>query len=127
MTVHMRSELIFCDALEEKTINSNVLAAKIYFVGWKKKEMERIGSMCLDHVENQAAHQIPMKMAGWVQMLDAFLAFNEYDVLTNANQVSAAVANRLAEEQYIRCRGRQDREFESDFERGVKLLKGVEE
>ena len=41
-----------------------------------------------------------MKMTDWVDKLDAFLAFSEYEVLTNAGKVSAAVARRLAEEQY---------------------------
>jgi hypothetical protein len=43
--------------------------------------------------------------------LDAFLQFNEYEVLANAGKVSAEVAKRLAEEQYDRFRVRQDREL----------------
>jgi hypothetical protein len=78
--------------------------------------------MYLDYAENQAARQIPMKMADWVARLDAFLRFNEYEVLTNAGRVSAEVARRLAEEQYDRFRVRQDREFESDFEADVKRI-----
>jgi hypothetical protein len=41
-----------------------------------------------------------MKMADWVKRLDAFLRFNEYEVLTNAGSVSAEVARQLAEEQF---------------------------
>ena len=40
--------------------------------------------MYLDYAENQAARQIPMKMADWVQAARRFLQFNEYEVLTNA-------------------------------------------
>ena len=78
--------------------------------------------MYLDYAENQAARQIPMKMAEWVAKLDAFLQFNEYEVLANAGKVSAAVARRLAEEQYDKFRVRQDRQFESDFEAEVKRI-----
>jgi hypothetical protein len=78
--------------------------------------------MYLDYAENQAARQIPMKMADWVAKLDAFLQFNEYEVLANAGKVSAEVAKRLAEEQYDKFRVRQDREFESDFETEVKRI-----
>jgi len=78
--------------------------------------------MYLDYAENQAARQIPMKMADWVAKLDAFLQFNEYEVLANAGKVSAEVDKRLAEEQYDNFRVRQDREFESDFEAEVKRI-----
>lgn len=107
-----------------KVIKSDVSVAKNYLIEGEIKELERIVSMYLDYAENQAARQIPMKMTDWVQKLDAFLAFNEYEVLTNAGQVSAAVAKRLAQEEYAKYRVRQDREFESDFEREVKRLKG---
>jgi len=78
--------------------------------------------MYLDYAENQAARQIPMTMADWVAKLDAFLQFNEYEVLANAGKVSAEVAKRLAEEHYEKFRVRQDREFESDFEAEVKRI-----
>ncbi len=115
------------NAPDGKVIKSDVSVGKNYLIEDEIKELERIVSMYLDYAENQAARQIPMKMTDWVQKLDAFLAFNEYQVLTNAGQVSAAVAKRLAEEQYARYRVRQDREFESDFEREVKRLKGEDE
>ena len=63
-----------------------------------------------------------MKMVEWAARLDAFLQFNEYDVLTNAGKVSAEVAKRLAEEHYDEFRVRQDREFESDFDAEVKRI-----
>ena len=78
--------------------------------------------MYLDYAENQAARQILMKMADWAQKLDAFLQFNEYEVLANAGKVSAEVAKRLAEEQYDKFRVRQDHELESDFEAEVKRI-----
>jgi hypothetical protein len=84
--------------------------------------LERIVTMYLDYAENQAARQVPMRMADWVVKLDAFLAFNEYEVLTNAGSVSAEVAKRLAEEQYASFRVLQDRRFESDFEKEIKRI-----
>jgi hypothetical protein len=84
----------------------------------------------LDYAENQAARQVPMRMADWAAKLDAFLEFNEYEVLTNAGVVSAEVAKRLAEEQYAVFRIRQDQTFESDSEQEIKRIeqsKGEEE
>lgn len=106
-----------------KVIKRDVAVAKNYLTEDEIKELERIVSMYLDYAENQAARRIPMKMSDWVEKLDAFLAFNEYDVLDNAGKISAAVAKKLAEDEYEKFRVRQDREFESDFEREVKRLR----
>lgn len=105
-----------------KISKTDVGVAKNYLIETEIKELERIVSMYLDYAENQAARQIPMKMADWASRLDAFLKFNEYEVLANAGKVSAEVAKRLAEEQFDQFRVRQDREFESDFEAEVKRL-----
>lgn len=112
------------NAPKGKIHKSDVSVAKNYLIEREIKELERIVSMYLDYAENQAARQIPMKMADWVAKLDAFLQFNEYEVLSNAGKVSAEVAKRLAEEQYDKFRVRQDREFESDFEAEVKRIEG---
>ena len=65
-----------------------------------------------------------MKMAEWVDRLDAFLMFNERDVLNNPGKVSAEVARKLAEDQYEKFRINQDQTFESDFEREAKRIQG---
>lgn len=105
-----------------KILKSDVSVAKNYLIEEEIKELERIVSMYLDYAENQAARQIPMKMGDWVTKLDAFLQFNEYDVLSNAGSVSAEVAKRLAEEKFETFRVQQDRQFESDFEKEVKRI-----
>jgi len=110
------------NAPKGKILKSDVTVAKNYLIEREVNELERIVSMYLDYAENQAARQIPMKMANWVQRLDAFLKFNEYDVLTNAGRVSKEVADRLAAERYAEFRVRQDREFESDFEAEVRRI-----
>lgn len=110
------------NAPKGKVLKSDVSVAKNYLIQPEITELERIVSMYIDYAENQAARQIPMKMADWVVKLDAFLQFNEYDVLPNAGKVSAEVAKRLAEEQYDMFRVRQDRQFESDFEAEVKRI-----
>lgn len=110
------------NAPDGKIVKSDVSVAKNYFVEREIKELERIVGMYLDYAENMAARHTPMKMVDWVKRLDAFLQFNEYEVLTNAGSVSAKVARELAEAQYERFRVIQDRAFESDFEKEVKRL-----
>jgi hypothetical protein len=112
------------NAPQGKILKSDVGIAKNYLVEREIKELDRIVSMYLDYAENQAARQIPMKMADWVKRLDAFLQFNEYQVLTDAGSVSAEIARQLAEEQYATFRVRQDQVFESDFDREVKRIQG---
>ena len=68
--------------------------------------------MYLDYAENQASRQIPMRMADWVAKLDAFLQFNEYEVLNNAGKVSHEVAKQLAETEYDAFRVAQDRDYD---------------
>lgn len=105
-----------------KIVKSDIRVAKNYLIEREIKELDRIVEQYLLYAENQAARQIPMRMAEWVSKLDAFLKFNEYEVLTNAGSVSAEVAKTLAEDQFIKFRVRQDEAFESDFEREVKRI-----
>jgi hypothetical protein len=107
-----------------KIVKSDVSVAKSYLIESEVAELNRIVSMYLDYAENQAAKQRPMRMADWVERLDAFLRFNEYEILTHAGKVSAEVAKKLAEEQYAAFRVRQDEAFESDFEREIRRIGG---
>lgn len=113
------------NAPKGKVTKADVSVAKNYLNEEEIKGLERIVSMYLDYAENQAARRIPMKMVDWVKKLDAFLDFNEYDVLRDAGTVSAAVAKALAEDEYEKFRVRQDREFESDFDREMKRIRGT--
>lgn len=105
-----------------KILKSDVTVAKNYLIETEIKELERIVTMYLDYAENQAARQIPMKMAEWAERLDAFLKFNEYEVLKDAGKVSHEVAKGLAEGEYEKFRVGQDRKFESDFEKEVRRI-----
>ena len=109
-----------------KILKSDVLIAKNYLNKKEIDELNRIVSMYLDYAENQAARQIPMKMKEWVEKLNAFLQFNDYSVLKNAGSISAEIAKQLATEQYEKFRVKQDSEFESDFDKEIKRIKGEE-
>lgn len=109
-----------------KILRSDVTTAKNYLIETEIKELERIVTMYLDYAEDRAARQIAMRMADWVERLDAFLQFNERDVLTHPGKVTAEVAKALAETQYEQFRVGQDATFESDFEREVKRIQRPE-
>jgi hypothetical protein len=108
-----------------KILKSDVVIAKNYMTEKEIKSLERIVTMFLDYAENQAERAIPMRMQDWVQKLDAFLEFNEYDILHNPGKVSHEVATRLAQEEYDHFRIEQDRNYLSDFEKEAKrVVKG---
>ena len=113
------------NAPKGKILKSDVSIAKNYLAEKEIKALERIVSMYLDYAENQAARQIPMKMKDWVEKLDAFLHFNEYDILKDAGSVSHEVAVKLAEKEYDKFRVIQDKTFESDFDKEIKKLKKI--
>ena len=112
-----------------KILKSDVSVAKNYLDEKEISELNRIVSMYLDYAENQAARQKYMTMKDWIEKLDAFLKFNEYEVLQNSGTVSAEVAKSLAEKEYEKFRVVQDQQYESDFDKEVKKLlkKGADE
>ena len=57
-------------------------------------------AMYLDYAEEQARRRRMLYMRDWREKLDAFLAFNERDVLKDAGKVSAEVAQRLALDEF---------------------------
>lgn len=105
-----------------KVLKSDVTVAKNYLDESEVKALERVVGMYLDYAEDQAARHRAMCMADWVAKLDAFLRFNEYDILNDAGEVSAAVAKRLAEREFAKFRVAQDRDYEGDFEREARRL-----
>ena len=78
--------------------------------------------MYLDHAEFQASRGRMMKMCDWAERHDAFLPFNEQEVLQNKGKVLHAVALALADKEYEVFRAEQDRCYESDFDRIIKKL-----
>ncbi len=108
------------NASHGKILKTDVGIAKNYLKETEIKALERIVTMYLDFAENQAVRQIPMKMQDWVTKLDAFLQFNEYQLLKDAGKVSHEVALALAHKEYDKFRPLQDAAFESDFDKEVK-------
>jgi len=106
-----------------KVLKGDISIAKNYLIEKEIKELERVVTMYLDFAELQASRQIPMKMIDWISRLDAFLQFNEYQILKDAGKVKHEVAVKLAEKEYERFRVIQDRSFESDFDKEIKRIK----
>ena len=105
------------NAPEGKIIKSDVSVAKNYLTEQEMRRLDRIVSMYLDYAEEQAERRIPMSMEDWTRKLDAFLQFNEYDLLHNTGRVSAQVAKAFAESEFEKYRIIQDKSYLSDFDK----------
>lgn len=102
---------------------TDVAIAKNYLEEEELNGLNRIVSMYLDYAELQATNHTLMQMRDWITKLDAFLQFNEKDVLTNAGKVTTEIARTFAENEFEKYRVIRDRLFESDFDKEIKKLK----
>lgn len=111
------------NAPDGKIVKGDVSVAKNYLTLEEVDSLNRVVTMYLDYAENQAKRKIPMTMEDWASKLNAFLQFNEYEILNNLGKVTAEIAKAFAESEFEKYRVIQDRLFESDFDR---LLKATE-
>jgi len=106
-------------APDGRIYQSDVTVAKNYLDGQEMEKLNRLVSMYLDYAENQAKKGIPMTMADWEKRLDAFLQFNEEELLNNPGKVSKAIADAFAIKEYQLYRKVCLQRYESDFDRFV--------
>lgn len=107
-----------------KIRKSDVSIAKNYLSEEELKPLNRIVNMYLDYAEDQAEQGIVMTMKDWSEKLNAFLQFNQKEILQNAGQVSAEIAKSFAEKEYDSYKPIQERLFESDFDKMIKKQTG---
>jgi hypothetical protein len=105
-----------------KIVKTDVAVAKNYLSQEELTALGRIVNAYLDLAEERAQRKIPMTMEDWAKRLDTFLEFTERDVLQDAGKVSAKAAKAYAESEFEKYRIVQDRLFESDFDRAMKVL-----
>ena len=101
---------------------TDVIIAKNYLQEKELDHLNRIVTMYLDYAELQASRGKVMTMKDWVDKLNAFLKFNEHDILVNAGKISHEVAVALVEGEYEKYRKIQDKNYISDFDREMKKL-----
>jgi hypothetical protein len=102
---------------------ADVMVAKNYLGREEIEELNRVVTMYLDYAEDQARKHAAMHMADWIKKLDAFLAFNERNILTHAGTVSHELAEAHARTQYelydARRLALEASQHTSDFDRSV--------
>ena len=109
-----------CDRLQP---NENGLEGIVNYIKEELAELNEIVTMYLDYATRQARRHIPMTMEDWKTKLDAFLKFNDAEVLQDKGKVTAAIAKEFAESEFEKYRVIQDSLYESDFD---KLMNDME-
>lgn len=105
-----------------KVRKQDVTIAKNYLNEEELAALNNLVEQYLIYAEGQAMRRIPMTMKDWADKLDAFLQFNERDILENAGKISHEMAKEFAEAEYEiyhrECIREQDQK-PSDFDRSV--------
>lgn len=105
------------NAPDGKIVKTDVSIAKNYLAKHEAEELNEIVTMYLDYATRQARRHIPMTMADWAEKLDAFLKFNDAEILSGKGTVTAKIAKTFAESEFEKYRIIQDSLYKSDFDK----------
>ncbi|HQJ44786.1 MAG TPA: virulence RhuM family protein [Caldisericia bacterium] len=118
------------NAPEGRIRKTDAVVAKNYLTQEELQELNRIVSMYLDYAEDQARRKKPMHMADWTKKLDAFLEFNERNILENAGNISHQLAEEHARAEFDKYDAEKRRleaeSPQSDFDMMVEEAKKLE-
>ena len=94
--------------------------AKNYLSQTELNYLNRIVTLYLDYADLQAQKGIIMYMTDWVEKLNAFLQFNDMQILQDAGKISHEVAVALAEKEYNKYHNAQLQNYSSDFDKQLQ-------
>jgi len=106
-----------------KIRKSDVVIAKNYLTEDELGMLERLVNAYLEFAENAALRHIPMTMEAWEKRLDKFVAIWDGPItIEQVENVTAAIAEEHAENEFEKYRIVQDRLFMSDYDRYLLAL-----
>jgi len=105
-----------------KIVKTDVSVAKNYLNREELESLGRIVNAYLDLAEDRAKRRIPMTMEDWAKRLDIFLTADDREILRDSGRINAEIAKDFAESEFEKFRITQDRLFESDFDKDMKIL-----
>lgn len=109
-------------APQGKILKSDVSVAKNYLNEAHIEELNRIVSAYLDLAENNAKRSQLLVMKDWSKFLTNFLQLSNYPILKDKGKVTMLEAKLKAEGEFEKYRVIQDKEYESDFDKAVKMI-----
>ena len=105
------------DAPNGKIQRFDVVVAKNYLTKEELSAMARIVNAYLDLAELRAEEEMPMTMEDWAEQFEGVLRLSRKEILTDAGTISAKIAQQHALSEFEKYRVRQDRLYQSDFDR----------
>ncbi len=114
------------NAPDGKILRTDVTIAKNYLSKDEIDSLGRIVNAFLDLAENRAKRNIPMTMEDWAKRLDAFLEFDDREILQDAGKITKKIADEHALGEFEKYRVVQDRLFMNDFDKLLLDMKSDE-
>jgi hypothetical protein len=114
-------------APDGKILRTDVTIAKNYLSKDELETLGRIVNAFLDLAENRAKRNIPMTMEDWAKRLDAFLEFDDREILQDAGKITKKIADEYAIGEFEKYRVAQDRLFMNDFDKLLLDMKTDED
>ncbi len=108
------------DAPDGKIQRFDVVIAKNYLTKEELASMARIVNAYLDLAELRAEEEIPMTMEDWAEQFEGILKLSKKEILTNSGSISAKIAEEHALTEFEKYRVKQDRLYQSDFDKVLK-------
>ena len=86
---------------------------------WKDElsAMARIVNAYLDLAELRAEEEVPMTMEDWAEQFEGILRLSRKEILEDAGTISSKIAQQYALSEFEKYRVRQDRLYQSDFDK----------
>ena len=105
------------DAPDGKIQRFDVVIAKNYLTKEELSSMARIVNAYLDLAELRAEEEVPMTMEDWAEQFEGILRLSKKEILTNAGSISAKIAEEHALTEFEKYRVKQDKLYQSDFDK----------
>ncbi|MGD9719170.1 MAG: virulence RhuM family protein [Sulfurimonadaceae bacterium] len=115
------------NAPDGKILRTDVTVAKNYLSKDELDSLGRIVNAFLDLAENRAKRNIPMTMEDWGKRLDAFLEFDDREILQDVGKITKKIADEKAFSEFEKYRIVQDRLFMNDFDKLLLDMKSDED
>lgn len=115
------------NAPDGKILRTDVTIAKNYLSKDELDSLGRIVNAFLDLAESRAKRNIPMTMEDWAKRLDAFLEFDDREILQDNGKITKKIADEKAFSEFEKYRILQDRLFMSDFDKLILNIKNDDE
>lgn len=106
-----------------KITKKDISVAKNYLMEEEIDKLNRLVNMFLDHAEDIAKRHTKMSMQDWVNKLDNFIKFNEYEILRDYGKVTKELADKWVVTQYEKFKPIQDENYKSDFEKAIETIR----